>query len=299
MLFQIESRLKVNTVQPDATRVAEKREVRIPPEEKTLKEAMDFLRKNGFSENRLQAWFGDARLGLLGFPKPEPIPEGGFVRPKKEEVKKTSKAENRARLLRQYDSMSEKVYLKYKEDNHFFELAVMGKFAKLIGLYEEDFEKAEKKYNAPKELIAAILGIETKFGLAEADYPVFNLFMTKIQNQPRKKAKILEELADFLRLCKDYNVDPYSVKGSSEGAIFPGQYLPSTLYRKLERPESKSWEELSSFKTSIYLTAQYLMKKGATNMEGFEEAGKNFWAVYDYNGDPRYVRFVLELAQKY
>jgi len=189
----------------------------------------------------------------------------------------------------------EEEYQSYKKAHDFWVLLQGGKIA--LALHKEAFEDAEKKTGAPRELIAAILGIESKYGLVKPKYPVFNLYMTYAENRPDKRGFALNELAAFLRICLKYNVDPFSLNGSSAGALLPGQFLPSTLLQLDNLPKGASFEELGAFPKSIDMVARFLAKAGASSSDGFGIGGKNWKAAWRYNHDDNYARFVAELAQ--
>lgn len=258
---------------PDNTRVKPFIRLTFSPEIK--EEAKSFLKTQGFKEERLEGWFSDTRLELLSYPKPI---NGSKAKIKKGQAKSDVEAE----------------YGKYKNEHDFWLLVPAGRL--LLAHHSEAFESAERETGVKKELIAATLGIEGKYGISPKRYQVFSLLMTYLQNRPDKEEFAKNELADFLRICIKYNADPFSIMGSSAGAIFPGQFLPSTIRQVDDLPKGSSFDQLASFSQSIRMVAKMLKKLGATAEEGFQVGGKNYKAAFGYNHDENYARFVMELS---
>ncbi|MCX8194917.1 MAG: lytic murein transglycosylase [Candidatus Micrarchaeota archaeon] len=257
---------------PDKTKTAF---TKIGFSEETISKVKKFLLEQGFEKKEVEKWLSDPRIEKLDYPPP--IKE---VAAKKK--KKTAEEQ-------------EADYQKYKKDHDFWFLVQAGKL--ILKLYKETFEEAEKKTGVPKEFLAAVLGIESKFGQITGNYPVLNLYLTYLENRPDKEKFAKNELAAFLRFCKKYEVDPFSIKGSSAGALFPGQFLSSTLM-SLDESKGASFDEVSSFEKSVFMAAEYLKKAGATKEEGYGVGGSNWKAAWRYNHDDRYARFVMELAQE-
>ena len=244
----------------------------------TLERAKSFLASKGFSHNWLERLFSDERLERLKYPAP-------LMEEERRKVKKPKSKEEK-----------EAEYQLYKKAHDFWVLLQAGKMT--LALYKEAFEKAERETGVPREFIAAILGIESKYGMVKPKYPVFNLYLTYVENRPDKIEFALNELAAFLQICRKYGVDPFSVNGSSAGALLPGQFLPSTLRQLDDLPKGASFEELGSLTKSIDMVARFLAKAGASSREGFDIGGKNWKAAWRYNHDDNYARFVMELAKE-
>jgi len=96
-----------------------------------------------------------------------------------------------------------------------------------IKRYRETFKKVEKKYGVPKEYIAAIIGIESAYGVNVGKYPVFDTLSTLAFEKNRRNKFFRKELMKFMQLSKTEKFNPKNVYGSYAGAIGLGQFMPS------------------------------------------------------------------------
>ena len=89
-------------------------------------------------------------------------------------------------------------------------------------------ERAEEEFGVPKEIITAILGIETRYGKILGNYRVIDSLTTLGFDYPRRSAFFKDELTKFFLLTRENNLDIYSVKGSYAGAMGYGQFISSS-----------------------------------------------------------------------
>ena len=92
--------------------------------------------------------------------------------------------------------------------------------------------KAEAEFGVPAEVIAAILGVETKWGGYTGPHRVLDSLATQGFDHPRRHAFFFRELAEYLAFCRDQGRDPAEVVGSYAGAMGLAQFMPSN-YRRL------------------------------------------------------------------
>lgn len=92
----------------------------------------------------------------------------------------------------------------------------------------DTLEKAEKKYGVPKEIIAAILGVETRYGKVMGNYRVIDSLTTLSFEYPRRSKFFKKELIEFFLLTRENNIDINTPKGSYAGAMGYGQFISSS-----------------------------------------------------------------------
>ena len=92
----------------------------------------------------------------------------------------------------------------------------------------EDFERAEKIYGVPKEIVAAIIGIESSYGSITGRERVIDSLSTLAFDYPRRSKFFSKQLEQFLLLVREENLDPLGMKGSYAGAMGYGQFIPSS-----------------------------------------------------------------------
>ncbi|MDK2778773.1 MAG: lytic murein transglycosylase B [Pseudomonadota bacterium] len=89
--------------------------------------------------------------------------------------------------------------------------------------------EAEKQYGVKKEIIAAIIGVETFYGTRQGGYRVLDSLSTLAFDYP-KRPIFWRELKAFFALAEEEKLDPGTIKGSYAGAMGYGQFIP-TSYR--------------------------------------------------------------------
>ena len=88
--------------------------------------------------------------------------------------------------------------------------------------------KAEKKYGVPKEIITAIIGVETFYGRIQGRFRVLDSLSTLAFDYP-KRPLFWRELKQFLVMSQEEGFEPGDIKGSYAGAMGYGQFIPSSF----------------------------------------------------------------------
>ncbi|MBY0377037.1 MAG: lytic murein transglycosylase B [Gammaproteobacteria bacterium] len=89
-------------------------------------------------------------------------------------------------------------------------------------------DNLQKKYGVPPSIIVSILGVETFYGEKQGEYRVMDALTTLAFEYPPRQSFFRKELAEYLRLIRDYNLAPLALKGSYAGAIGKPQFMPSS-----------------------------------------------------------------------
>jgi len=121
---------------------------------------------------------------------------------------------------------------------------------------------AEQQYGVPAEIIVAIIGIETSYGKITGTFRVLDALFTLSFYYPPRAAFFQKELAEFLYLTEEQNLNPLAAKGSYAGAMGIGQFMPSS-YRKYavdfdHNGQANLWQVVDS----IGSVAHYLQGHG-------------------------------------
>lgn len=104
--------------------------------------------------------------------------------------------------------------------------------ARFLAEYRETLARAEAAYGVPPAVIAAILGVETKFGSYTGPHRVLDALATQGFDHPTRSAFFFSELVEFFALCREAGFKPDEVRGSYAGAVGAAQFMPSN-YRRL------------------------------------------------------------------
>lgn len=88
--------------------------------------------------------------------------------------------------------------------------------------------KVRRKTGVPEEIILAIIGVETFYGVYKGKDPVFDSLVTLAFDYPKRSAFFSRELEQFLLLVKEQNLDPRILRGSYAGAMGMPQFIASS-----------------------------------------------------------------------
>ena len=90
------------------------------------------------------------------------------------------------------------------------------------------FNRVEDEFGVPREIIASILGVETRYGKIKGSYKVLDSLATLGFDFPRRSKFFKSELIQFFQLTRENNLDIYSIQGSYAGAMGYGQFISSS-----------------------------------------------------------------------
>ncbi|MDR9439210.1 MAG: lytic murein transglycosylase B [Halomonas sp.] len=99
-----------------------------------------------------------------------------------------------------------------------------------IETHRAAFERAEAEYGVPPEVIAAIIGVETRYGGVRGHHRVIDSLATLAFHHPSRGGFFRGELAAFLEIAYEEARAPGSLTGSYAGAMGYPQFIP-TSYR--------------------------------------------------------------------
>ncbi|HSH48316.1 MAG TPA: lytic murein transglycosylase B [Halomonas sp.] len=102
--------------------------------------------------------------------------------------------------------------------------------AAFIEAHRPAFERAERVYGVPPEIIAAILGVETRYGQIKGRHRVLDSLSTLAFHHPRRGSFFRGELKAFLEIAWEQRMAPDELVGSYAGAMGYPQFIP-TSYR--------------------------------------------------------------------
>ena len=97
-----------------------------------------------------------------------------------------------------------------------------------ISSHKEDLKRAESIYGVPAEIIASIIGIETRYGRIKGNIRVIDSLSTLAFDYPRRSKFFKIQLEEFLLLSKEEQFNPEEIKGSIAGAMGYGQFMPDS-----------------------------------------------------------------------
>ena len=94
--------------------------------------------------------------------------------------------------------------------------------------HRELLTRVSEQSGVPPEIIVAIIGVETFYGIYKGKDPVFDSLVTLAFDYPRRAPFFTVELREFLLLVKEQGCDARALRGSYAGAMGMPQFISSS-----------------------------------------------------------------------
>ena len=94
--------------------------------------------------------------------------------------------------------------------------------------HQELLTEVSRKTGVPSEIIVAIIGVETFYGVYKGKDPVFHSLVTLAFDYPKRASFFKRELEEFLLLTSEQKLDPRVLMGSYAGAMGMPQFISSS-----------------------------------------------------------------------
>ena len=138
------------------------------------------------------------------------------------------------------------------------------KVAKGISFYKENsklINTIETQYNIEKELLLALMGIETNFGTYVGKMDILSSLAT-LSFDKRRSEFFSNELLTLLRLIETNQIDYKTLYGSWAGAFGYFQFMPSTMKNYAIDYDKNSYIDLKNNNDAYASAANYLSQIG-------------------------------------
>lgn len=178
--------------------------------------------------------------------------------------------------------------------------------------WKSTLTRAEGRYGVDREVIVAILLVETGFGRTTGTWPVFSVYASVFVDADRylreenferdgrlhkrfkkKRAWALDQLRALMEMAGTHGIDPTRLKGSYAGAFGMAQFLPRSYLNWAVSTRKNQRPDLHYEPDAIYSVANYLKQNGWGKSRLDESSRK---AVWHYNNSQVYVNTVMEVA---
>ncbi len=134
--------------------------------------------------------------------------------------------------------------------------------------HSADLERAEKEFGVAKEIIVAIIGVETYYGRRTGSYAVLDALSTLGFDYPPRSKFFSKELREYLLLARHEGWDPLEIKGSYAGAMGFGQFIPSSYRAYAVDFSGDGKRDLWNATDAIGSVANYFRRHGWKQGEG-------------------------------
>lgn len=190
--------------------------------------------------------------------------------------------------------------------------------------HAQTLARARSRFGVPEEIIVAIIGVETRYGVNMGSYRVLDALATLAFGYPRRADYFSTELETFVVLARDTGLDALRVEGSYAGAIGVPQFMPSSYRNYAVDFDADGKTDLAGSEAdAIGSVGNYLVKHGwapgapVVKRVGAGEASRagvvrldarggteywqsftNFAVIKRYNNSSFYAMAVAQLASE-
>jgi membrane-bound lytic murein transglycosylase B len=107
----------------------------------------------------------------------------------------------------------------------------IGAGQRFLAQHEETLARASREFGVPREIIVAIIGVETVYGRNLGSYRVVDALSTLAFDYAPRSAFFRSELEHYLLFAREAGMDVFSLRGSFAGAFGLPQFMPSSYRR--------------------------------------------------------------------
>ena len=160
-------------------------------------------------------------------------------------------------------------------------------------------EKVNTKFKVDKEILVALWGIETNFGVNKGKVDIISALST-LSFDTRRPEYFEKELIILLKLIDNKTIKYESLYGSWAGAIGNFQFMPSTIQKYgINFDEVADIDLINSFQDSLASAANYLKTIGWNEKDkwGFEIKIEKTFDNNLINTDSRNLKDKISISQ--
>ena len=142
-----------------------------------------------------------------------------------------AKAEPQPKIIELISKPAEKVAPWWQYRDRFLTEQRINEGAQFMQEHRVRLDKARKDTGVAPEYVVAIIGVETFYGRITGKYRVLDALATLAFDYPPRAEFFKGELAQFIALSREEQVDPLTAMGSYAGAMGASQFMPSSYRR--------------------------------------------------------------------
>lgn len=125
------------------------------------------------------------------------------------------------------------------------------------------FSTMEQKYQVDTAIIAAILGIETRFGETHGKQPILDSLFTLSTGFPRRARFFRQQLGAIIQISRQDQINLHELRGSYAGAFGSIQFIPTSFRDFAVDEDSDGIRDVFNSKADIIgSVANYFQKHG-------------------------------------
>ena len=172
--------------------------------------------------------------------------------------------------------------------------------ANMLKQYGSVLSRIEQSYGVPGEILVAIWGLETDFGVNTGKFPTIRSLAT-LAYDCRRAEMFRSELMDALRIIERGDLAASEMRGAWAGEIGQTQFMPSSYIKFAVDFDSNGRRDLlRSAPDVLASTANFLASYGWQRGKDWEVGSPNFVVLQQWNKSDVYAKtigyFATQLA---
>jgi lytic murein transglycosylase len=172
--------------------------------------------------------------------------------------------------------------------------------ASMMKQYGSVLGRIEQSYGVPGEVLVAIWGLETDFGVNIGKFPTIRSLAT-LAYDCRRSEMFKAELMDALRIVERGDLAPAEMRGAWAGEMGQTQFMPSSYIKfAVDFDGNGRRDLLRSAPDVLASTANYLANYGWQRGKDWERGSANFTVLQQWNKSEVYSKtigyFATQLA---
>ena len=189
--------------------------------------------------------------------------------------------------------LSFKAFYKRRVNN-----AMIAKGKRLIRKHRKLFNRIEKRFGVPPELLTAIWGLETNFGNYRGKMPIMRSLATLAYDCRRSKF-FTNELISALKIVNRGDMSPAKMRGAWAGEIGQTQFLASSYWKFAIDFDGNGRRDLvHSIPDVLASTANYLKSYGWKKGAPWRPGTSNYAVLQQWNRAEVYSKTISVMAEK-
>jgi lytic murein transglycosylase len=176
--------------------------------------------------------------------------------------------------------------------------ARLARGANLMKQYGSVLGRIEQSYGVPGEVLVAIWGLETDFGVNIGKFPTIRSLAT-LAYDCRRSETFRAELMDALRIVERGDLSPQEMRGAWAGEIGQTQFMPSSYLKfAVDFDGNGRRDLLRSAPDVLASTANYLAGYGWQRGKDWEPGSANFAVIQQWNKSEVYSKTIAYFASQ-
>ena len=166
----------------------------------------------------------------------------------------------------------------------------------MLKQYGSVLSRIEQAYGVPGEVLVAIWGLETDFGVNIGKFPTLRALAT-LAYDCRRTDMFKAELMDALRIVERGDIAPQEMRGAWAGEIGQTQFMPSSYIKfAVDFDGNGRRDLLRSAPDVLASTANYLASYGWQRGKDWQPGSANFAVIQQWNKSEVYSKTIGSFA---